>query len=578
LPAQAVANVLLAQEDLRAFRDASAAGVSSTAELGREPEGLVLRLDAPVPLRNAHDAQLEWLSRGPIAKDDVFLIRFIARATRPQAETGEGTLQAVAKNRVTTRWFRWPTVAVPTEWTVFELPLVSDQTLQAEDLVFSLCFGHSSQTLEVARYEVINFGKSIPLSALPFHRITYQGREPDAAWRAAAAERIEHLRKADATVRVRDAAGRPVPEAQVSVRLARHAFPFGTAVSAAWLARTGPDADRYRQIVERNFNAVVFENDLKWANGDPNRVANVNASLAWLEPRGIPVRGHALVWPGVHPQYLYLPQDILDAVKRGDLDHIRARVDRRLRHEIHEFDGRIRDWDVVNEANDNKVLQNVLGGDLVIADWFRAAREAAPGVRLVLNDYSMLSGGASRAQGRIDAWYELIRSLLEVGAPIDAIGEQAHFTNTPGGIDRTFALLDRFSSFGLPIVITEFDFATADEQLQADYVRDFYTALFSHPSVDGIYKWGFWERAHWKPQAALWRRDFSEKPAARAYRDLIRREWRTEASGRTDASGAFTLRGFKGDYTVTVTRPGRPATTHTATLSANGDEFLITLP
>ncbi len=377
---------------------------------------------------------------------------------------------------------------------------------------------------------------------------------------------------------MRDSAGRPVPDAQVSVRLARHAFPFGTAVQAAWLARAGSDADRYRQIVEQNFNAVVFENDLKWTNGDPRRGENIRASLDWLEPRRIPVRGHTLLWPGVHATWLYLPQDVLDAVRTGDLDHVRARVARRLREDINDFEGRIRDWDVVNEANDNKVLQNVLGGDLVIADWFRAAREAAPQTRLVFNDYSMLSGGNARSQGKVTAWFELLRKVLDAGAPIDAIGEQAHFTNTPGGIDQTLATLDRFAAFNLPILITEFDFATPDDRLQADYIRDFYTALFSHPSISGIYMWGFWERAHWKPQAALWRRDFSEKPSARAYRDLIQREWHTEASGRTDAAGTFALRGFKGDYTVTVTRSGRPATTHTGKLGADGDVLTLTLP
>jgi hypothetical protein len=33
--------------------------------------------------------------------------------------------------------------------------------------------------------------------------------------------------------------------------------------------------------------------------------------------------------------------------------------------------------------------------------------------------------------------------------------------------------------------------------------------------------WGFWEGAHWRPKAALWKRNWDMTPAARAYRDSM---------------------------------------------------------
>ena len=65
-----------------------------------------------------------------------------------------------------------------------------------------------------------------PSSATP-------GSEPDAAWRKAAEARIEKIRKGDLTVLVKDAAGKPVPGAEVAVRMKKHAFLWGTAVSAS---------------------------------------------------------------------------------------------------------------------------------------------------------------------------------------------------------------------------------------------------------------------------------------------------------------------------------------------------------
>jgi hypothetical protein len=47
-----------------------------------------------------------------------------------------------------------------------------------------------------------------------------------------------------------------------------------------------------------------------------------------------------------------------------------------------------------------------------------------------------------------------------------------------------------------------FDINTDDEELQADYTRDFLTLAYSHPTVVGVQLWGFWERSHWKPEAA----------------------------------------------------------------------------
>jgi GH35 family endo-1,4-beta-xylanase len=81
--------------------------------------------------------------------------------------------------------------------------------------------------------------------------------------------------------------------------------------------------------------------------------------------------------------------------------------------------------------------------------------------------------------------------------------------------------LDRFATFRKPLIITEFDIDTNDEQTRAGYTRDFLTAVFSHPAATGFLMWGFWEGSHWKPKSAMYRRDWSEKPNLRAYRDLV---------------------------------------------------------
>jgi hypothetical protein len=128
------------------------------------------------------------------------------------------------------------------------------------------------------------------------------GREHSDAWRAAALERIEKLRKGDLTIRVLDAAGRPVPQAQVKVEQQRHYFRFGTAVPAGALVDTqNPDHVRMQAVIARLFNTVTFENDLKWAaidwgQGEEGQLTTVNRAVDWCRSHEIDVRGHCLLW------------------------------------------------------------------------------------------------------------------------------------------------------------------------------------------------------------------------------------------------------------------------------------------
>jgi hypothetical protein len=74
------------------------------------------------------------------------------------------------------------------------------------------------------------------------------------------------------------------------------------------------------------------------------------------------------------------------------------------------------------------------------------------------------------------------------------------------------------------------------------------TALFSQPQVNGIIMWGFWAGQHWRPNAALFRQDWSLKPNGLAWSNLVFKEWWTTTSVVADANGLVTVRGFKGDY------------------------------
>jgi hypothetical protein len=86
-------------------------------------------------------------------------------------------------------------------------------------------------------------------------------------------------------------------------------------------------------------------------------------------------------------------------------------------------------------------------------------------------------------------------------------------------------------------------------------------AAFSHPSIIGVLMWGFWEGQHWKPNAALWRRDWTLKPNGQVWIDLVTKHWWTNATGASNAQGVYQTRGFLGDYEVSVTAGNKTKTT-----------------
>ena len=482
------------------------------------------------------NAQLAAAVAAPIAAGDVLLATFAARCT--ESMTGEGQI-AFAFELIPNEVAAELRVGVGGEWQSFAVPFRAGRDADSGRVCFRA--GYDRQTVELGDVRVVNLGPDAAIDALPRTRLTYVGREPGAAWRDAAAGRIDRLRKGDLVVQVVDANGQPVAGATVDVALRRHAFGFGTAVDARLLTADSDDSERYRATIAAHFNRAVFENDMKWPAVHGGVPAHTDAALDWLRDRDIEVRGHNLLWPS----WRWMPADVAamkdrpDELRRATLDHI-------ARTAAH-FRGRLIQWDVVNEPFSEHDLIDALGGTQAIVEWFRAARDADPMAALYLNDYGIFDSGRGH-NAHQDHFFETIRALVDADAPLDGIGIQSHFSSdlpSPDALDKT---LDRFATFGLPIESTELSLNFDDEQIQADYLRDYLTTLFAHPRVGGVTLWGFWSGRHWRPAAGLWDRDWRAKPSADVLTTLLHETWSTRATLTTDARGVASVRGFCGAY------------------------------
>lgn len=528
----------------------------------------VLRLENRVASADPRQATVAWKLAAATARNDVLLVRFFARADYARQESGEALLQFSVEQSAA-RHLR-VLLALGPDWTLVELPLSTSVGAAAGEVEVALAFAALPQAVQIAGLEVLNFGPRVTIGQLPQMRFSYRGREPGAAWRQAALERIEKIRTAPLHLRVLDASTRPVAGARVKVRLVQPQFLFGTAVDASLINADTEQARKYRAVLLAMFDTAVLDNALKWPRWGSSPEARAEALRAtdWLEANKLRLRGHNLIWPGQK----FLPRWVvnLPEPKAG----LPLLFRERIRDVMTPFRGRIVGWDVINEMLHEQYAFKFMP-ETEAAEWFKLARQIDPHAQLFINEYSMLND--RKSPERIALYLELIRRLQSYGAPIDAIGVQGHVGRQPRDPQAVLSDLDLLAAAGLPVQITEFDLNSPDEELQADYTRDFLIALYSHPTVTGFTKWGFWQSRHWKPDGAMFRADWSEKPNARIWRDLVRGEWLTHLEIVTNQAGQASTRGHLGVYEFTVTA-GRKTCVQMRTLTKEGAEVTLLMP
>lgn len=539
-------------ENFKLTLSQDAAGTASLAKPAGEGGPIrVWRAETQREMGKPWDMELRVPLERTVAKGDTGLVRFRARTVSAADETGSGRLRVVVQ-KASPNYDKSLDTQLPVgrEWQEYFVPFTFAHNFAKGAAEFAFGFGYKTQVLEIGDVELIGYGSRVALAALPRTRFTYGGREAKAPWRREALARIEQVRKGDFSIEVRDVAGAPVTGATLRVAQTRSAFDWGTCLQFKRLLEDSPDNLKYRQVALELFNAASPENDLKWPvwEGDWGGISHEQslAALRWLNEKGIPVRGHVLVWPG----WKDLPKSIVERREgKKRQKEIPDRVLAHIRDITTATKGLVKEWDVLNEPFDHHDLMVLFGNDIMTM-WFKTAQECVPGVPLYLNDFSNhdMLADAEHCKN----FYRTALFLQQAGAPLGGLGLQGHFGAQPNAPEAVLATLDLYAQLKLPIRFTEFDIATDDEKLQAEYTRDFLILAFSHPAVVGVQHWGFWQRTHWRPEAAMFRNDWSEKPNARIYRELVLKRWRTRLDGQSDAQGCFQARGFHGDYTVTV--------------------------
>jgi GH35 family endo-1,4-beta-xylanase len=555
--------------DIRQGRGLQASANNGTGTVESLPEGKRITIPEALPGK-PYGAQFTAPITAAIAKNEPVLAIIKARIVGG-APHGEVLAKLQLRSAPYTSFGATICLGIHSEWLELPVTFLPDEPIPADSAAIVLLCAHKQQSIEVESIRILKYPAGTDTSAFPKAKPiqrTYPGREPDAPWRKAALDRIEKHRKADLTLTLNDAAGKPLADTEVTLSLRRHQFGFGSAVVAKRFSGTSEDDRRYRDLVDRLFSIIVFENDLKDGNWSPDfnaqRKATRNTELekafAWLKERHIPVRGHYLMQVATP----YNLQKITDSTVIRD--RTLASVTERLAF----VNDRVIEWDVINHPiawGGADMLNKRPGLEHLDREVFQLASQKTQ-LPFFVNEDQVFRPGP-----QCDDTFTYIQALNEAGLTVAGLGNQAHFHESylPSP-EHLLAITDRYATIVPRQSITEYDIVTnEDEQLAADYTRDVLIATFSHPAYTSFLLWGFWEGSHWKPEAASWNKDWTIRPRGAVIEEWITKHWHTKLTAKTNAQGQLTFRGFPGWYEVTQANQTHllPLTTDNPTATLN---------
>lgn len=380
-----------------------------------------------------------------------------------------------------------------------------------------------------------------------------------------AKHRIQSLRMAALTVRVNNSASLDTSNLEIDVKQLKHTFAFGSAVGAAMIV--DPAHQKYQDFFYDNFEWAVTENALKWRIMEWTRTHirydTPLKAIDAMRARGITVRGHNMFWDfdSHSPSWLStLSRDQL-------LDAMHVRVNGTIAH----TKGKLVHWDVNNENLHGDYFERRLHNPNITSSMFKWIHQLEPGVKLFLNDYNIVNSNTYTTAYKMQA-----KILKASNVPVYGIGVQSHFKSSNIDYDAVKYRLDKVAEAGLPIWITEMSILDTDNQKKADALEKLLTLYFSHPAVEGVLFWGFWDGKVFDRRIALANGpDVVPNAAGLRYQTLFKQTWRTNIT-RPLHHGVH-ISGYHGHYSLDVKHNGKLIESQVFTLGRHGKLVTVNL-
>ena len=282
--------------------------------------------------------------------------------------------------------------------------------------------------------------------------------------------------------------GLSLPLAEASAQLSSNTDKFLGNITTRYNVDAGGGVAPFYKL----WNQITCENESKWGSVEGTRNSynwGCDRAFNYAKQHGFTYKFHALVWGAQYPGWLEsLPVN----------DRYNAVV--KWYNAVKNKYATLPLIDVVNEAvgmhqQGNPMIKASLGGGGKTGyDWlikaFEMAHERWPDAILIYNDYNTF-------QWDTDNFIDLVRTLRDAGAPIDAYGCQSH--------DLTDCDFNKFktsetkiqNALKMPMYSTEYDIGTADDNLQLKRYKEQIPYMWEKDYCAGITLWGYIYGATW---------------------------------------------------------------------------------
>ena len=286
------------------------------------------------------------------------------------------------------------------------------------------------------------------------------------------------------------------------------------------------------QTINKNFNSITFENELK-----PDAILNQAESkkaddlivkfnkntlemLEWCKANNMALRGHTLIWHSQTPNWIFHEGfDTKNPLAGREVMLARMESYIKQTFELLESLGYLEmfyAYDVVNEAwmeDGNKRAESMwlqtIGDDYLWHAFYFADKYAPEYIDLYYNDYN--------EQYKKETLYNFVQTLKDENGEylIDGIGFQAHLY-TEDNLEDYFATVDLLASLGLKLNLTELDVClgswpsikpATEENLRilGQYYYNLIHGLLERAdagtvNMDALTFWGFADKLSWRSE------------------------------------------------------------------------------
>ncbi len=233
----------------------------------------------------------------------------------------------------------------------------------------------------------------------------------------------------------------------------RSRFLMGVALNDDEVAEKNPAKT---EIIKRHFNSIVAENSMKSMYLQPREGEfNFEQADKFVEfglKNKMFIIGHTLIWHSQLPSWFCVDEDGNDISK----EVLKKRMKNHIQTVVKRYKGKIKAWDVVNEAIEGdgsfrkSKFYEILGEEFIELA-FKYAHEADPSAELYYNDYGMAD------KGKREGVVKMVQNLKKKRIRIDGVGMQAHMGLKHPDIVEFEKSIEAYAATGVKVMITEWD-------------------------------------------------------------------------------------------------------------------------